>query len=90
MGLILHRSAERLNRVRLAVIEQAVGLGLNVLARAADQSNDETEILQAAVADIARRLYLDEDQARLAVFAGVMVGRMTAALRAVQSPSTGT
>lgn len=84
--VIILRAQEKLNRLRVAVIEQAVGLNLMRLAKVADSSDDESEILQTAVEEIARRLFLDEDQARLAVFAGIMVGRLTAALRSARRP----
>lgn len=74
-----------MTRVRVAVIEQATGLNLERLAKAADSGGSDEEFLDAAVRDLMRRLYIDEDQARLAVLAGVMVGRLTSALKSAEA-----
>lgn len=72
---------ERLIRVRTEAVDQAIGVNLPNLAKVCDTSTDPGEILDAAVHDLCRRLYIDPDQARLAVIAGVIVGAMTRSIR---------
>jgi hypothetical protein len=84
----MSRRTETEHRLRVAVIEQALELGLHRLAEAADRSNDQTELVEVAVAEVRRVLELPEDTAdaiRFALTAGVLVGRLAAML-----PSTGT
>lgn len=73
------RAREAEHRVRVAVIEQALTLGLPMFARVADSSEDPTEILEIAIRDVCDLLELDEtaaDAIRLAVTVGVLVGRL--------------
>lgn len=80
----MSRRSEVEHRVRVAVIEQAVGMGLPRFAETADRSSDPGEILETAVAETTRLLGLaedDQDAVRLAITVGVMVGQLVAVLR---------
>ena len=72
---------EALERLRVTLMDQAAGIGLARLARAIDATTDEDAVLQAAVMDVQRALMINDDQARLAVMAGIIVGAMVRGLR---------
>lgn len=72
---------ERLERVRTAVIDQSVGLGLQGLAQVVDGVSSRATLLELAVDELCDALNANEDEVRLSLTVGMMLAPLARELK---------